>query len=150
EEFVFVCELFDTEYLPVRARRVRAELEANARYVIDAADRHFATLHRQDRSFSRALLAHSAPTFDRFAESHPERREFRRDQPPSLSAPAEVRRALAVARRFSDGDSLEYLVLARGYPLARWQKLRRAVLERAIGFGLWMGGPMAALAVEEG
>src|SRR5262249_9114532 len=42
------------------------------------------------------------------------------------------------------------LVCTRSFPLLRWQKLRRDVLERAVAWGLWMGPELAQLAVSEG
>ncbi len=148
-EFAFALELYDAEYTLVRRRNVSGVFAENARVALAAALVHLAGIPPQDRSFSRAVLAHSAPTYDRFARNHPARREFRDDWLQQLESPSDVARALGIARRFSAPDSEDYLLFLRGYPLSLWHARRRAVLARAIAMGLWVGPDLANIAVSE-
>lgn len=149
-EFTFLLELYDMEYLPVRKRMISAELEDNVNYVLAAAEEHLAGIPMDERSFDKACEAHDAPDYDRFGWRHEEHNEFREEKLQQLATPQDVRRALALARRFSVPERESYLVLTRGYSLRQWQAQRRAVLERAVEIGLWVGNTLAQVAVSEG
>ncbi len=149
-EFTFLLELYDMEYLPVRKRMISAELEDNMNYVLAAAEEHLAGIPMEDRSFEKACSAHDEPDYDRFGWRHEEHNEFREEKLQKLATPQDVRRALAMARRFSAPELESYLVLTRGYSLRQWQSQRRAVLERAVEIGLWVGNTLAQVAVSEG
>ncbi len=142
------------------SRRVRravltAPLEENAAYVARAAQDHLRTLsadagaHGQP-SMSRARQLLADPGYDVLGSQHPEAGEFRDDKLGQLATANQVRRALAIARRFTRPSREDYLVTTRGYPLARWHERRRGVLARAVEWGLWMGTELAHTAVSEG
>jgi hypothetical protein len=149
-EFALIWELYDSEYLLVRSCHLSAELEANVQVALEAADRHLAGVPQADRSLELALKHYWDPNFDRFAENDPEAGEFRPETWRSPDTAGAIRRALVRARRYSQGDSLDYLVLTRGYSLSRWRREQRALVKCALAAGLWVGDTMAALAVEEG
>jgi len=149
-EFTFLLELYDTQYLAVRKRMVSAELEVNAEYAISAAEEHLAGIPQSQRSFADACAAFDAPDFDRFGWRHPEHDEFNEEKLQLLDSARDVRRALAIARRFSLPEREAYLVLTRGYSLKQWQAQRRKVLGRAVEIGLWVGNTLAQVAVSEG
>lgn len=149
-EFVLSLELFDDRYGLIRARTVSAPLGENVRYVIGAADEHMSTIDPRDRSFTKAVLAFSSPDYDRYGLDHPERREWREDKLDELSSAQNVRRALAIADRFTSPKREDYLFMLRGYPLELWQDKRRRVLARALELGIWVGARLAVVAVHEG
>jgi hypothetical protein len=137
---------------PVRRARLVAPLAANVAYVVHAAGDHLHSIGHDgtEASASRARKLASDPDFDLLGLAHPEAGEFRPDKLGQLDTPAHVRRALAVCRRFAKPSREDYLVCVRGYPLDRWRAERRAVLERAVELGLWMGTDLAQAAVSEG
>jgi len=149
-EFTFLLELYDSDYLPVRKRMISAELEDNVNYVLAAAEEHLAGIPLDDRSFDKACAAFDEPDYDRFGWRHAERGEFREEKLQQLEQPKDVRRALAIARRFSVPEREAYLVLTRGYSLRQWQAQRRRVLQRAVEIGLWVGNTLSQVAVSEG
>ncbi len=150
KDFTFSLEIYDGEYLPVRKRQVSAALAENAAYVLAAAAEQLQGLEPRARSLPKALIAYDAPDYDRFGLHHPEHREFREDKLTQLANPSEVRRALAIARRFSAPERESYLVLVRSTSLKQWHARRRKVLERAVDIGLWPGPTLAQIAVSEG
>ncbi len=149
-EFTFRLELFDSEYLPVRRRTVTSSLAENVGYVLSAAEAHLAQVPARERSFDRAILAYDDPNYDRLGVRHAEHREFREDKLTKLGNPSEVRRAVAIARRFSLPEREAYLICVRGYSLSDWRAKRRMALEAAISVGLWLGNTLAQVAVSEG
>lgn len=149
-EFTFTLELYDSEYLPVRKRTVTANLADNVAMVLSAADHHMSQIPQDERSHARGMVAFDDPSYDRFGWEHPEHKEFRDDKLRNLTSPKRVRRALAIAERFSKPEREEYLVLVRGFPLRLWQQLRSEVIRRGVELGLWPGPRLAQLAVSEG
>jgi len=141
-------------------RRVRravlvAPLEENAAYVTRAAQDHLRSLSAEANSQIQPSLAAArqqitAAGYDLLGAQHPEASEFRDDKLAQLGTANQVRRALAIARRFTRPAREDYLVTIRGYPLARWHERRREVLARAVQWGLWMGPELAQGAVSEG
>ncbi len=146
--FTFSLEIYDNEYLLVRRRTIAAELEDNVGYVLAAAEEHLSTL--TSPSFLKAVIGFEAPDYDRFGWKHPAAAEFRERLLGKLETAQDVRRALAIARRFSDPEQEGYLVLVRGYSLRAWHAQRLRVVERAVECGLWMGTTLARIAVSEG
>ncbi|MEZ4402104.1 MAG: hypothetical protein R3B06_18905 [Kofleriaceae bacterium] len=132
----------------VRRARLQAPLADNVGCVVRAARDHQSALG-SGAGFARGLVALSQGV-DLLGVDHPEHGEFRVDKVEHMATANQVRRALAVARRFSRPAREDYLVCVRGFPLPRWRELRRAVLARAIACGLWMGPELADLAVAEG
>src|SRR5690606_36319656 len=118
------------------------------RYLLAAADTHLKSL--PERSRDRALFAFDDPSYDRFGWQHPEHKEFRDDKLGQLGSARQVRRALAIADRFTKPEREEYLILVRGFPMRLWQRRRREALERGIALGLWPGSRLAQVAVSEG
>lgn len=138
-----------------RLRRVRlvAPLEENAAYVARAAQEHLRGLAAEAGgapSLARARQLLGDPGYDFLGAQHPEASEFRDDKLGQLGTANQVRRALAIARRFTRPSREDYLVTVRGYALSRWQERRRQVLSRAVEWGLWMGPELAQAAVSEG
>ncbi|MCE9572076.1 MAG: hypothetical protein K8W52_02855 [Deltaproteobacteria bacterium] len=146
-----------TVELVVDGRRVRkAELSAplapNVAYIVRAANDHLRSLahDRVEPSAARGRKAATAADYDLLGEQHPDAAELRADKLTQLATAGQVRRALAVCRRFARPAREDYLVCIRGYPLDLWHRQRKAVLERAVELGLWVGADLAQVAVSEG
>lgn len=138
---------------PVRRVRLTAPLAENVAYILRAADDHLrgiAADGESEPSYPRARDLLLGAGYDLLGVEHPEASEFRDDKLVQLDTAQAVRRALAICRRFARPSREDYLVCTRGYPLARWRDLRRAVLERAVSWGIWMGPDLAQIAVSEG
>jgi HEAT repeat protein len=137
----------------VRQVRLAAPLTENVGYVVRAAEDHLRTLLAEggvEPSIARGRGSVTAPSFDVFGLQHPEAGEFRDDKLAGLTTANQVRRALAIARRFTKPSREDYLVCVRGFPLPRWREVRRGVLAHAVEWGLWMGPELAQVAVSEG
>ncbi len=137
----------------VRRVRLTAPLAENVAYILRAADDHLRGLAadgESEPSYPRARDLVVGAGYDLLGVEHAEAAEFRDDKLGQLDTAQAVRRALAITRRFARPSREDYLVCARGYPLGRWRELRRAVLDRAVGWGLWMGADLAQIAVSEG
>ena len=152
-KFALTCDLL----CEGRRRRVivTAPLEENAAYVARAAHEHLRTLAAEASAGAAPSLARASqllgdPGFDFLGAQHPEASEFRDDKLGQLATANQVRRALAIARRFTRPAREDYLVTVRGYALSRWHERRRQVLARAVEWGLWMGTELAQAAVSEG
>ncbi|HVV88233.1 MAG TPA: hypothetical protein VHE35_34565, partial [Kofleriaceae bacterium] len=149
QEFTVDVELWSEDRW-LRRVRLEAPLAENARFIARAAGDHQRGLPGGATAFAAAVAAVTAPEHDLLGLSHPEHGELRIDKLESLATANQVRRALAIARRFSRPIREDYLVTVRGFPLARWTALRRAVLARAIASGLWMGSDLAQTAISLG
>lgn len=134
----------------LRRARLRAPLAENVGYVMRAAGDHLRAVPAANASFPRAVATVLAAGFDVLGLEHPEHNELRVDKLESLATANQVRRAVAMARRFIKPAREDYLVTVRGFPLARWRELRTAVLTRAVAMGLWMGPELAQTAASEG
>jgi hypothetical protein len=140
----------------VRGRRIRrvvltAPLAENAAYIVRASDDHLRGVTSSGAaSFERGRELVLGAGYDLLGLEHPENGEFRDDKLAQLSSAQNLRRALAMARRFARPAREDYLVCTRGFPLPRWRELRRHVLESAVAWGLWMGPELAQMAVSEG
>jgi len=88
--------------------------------------------------------------YDLLGIEQPDAAEFRDDKLAQLQTAQQLRRAIAMARRFARPSREDYLVCTRGFPLPRWRELRRHVLDSAVAWGLWMGPELAQVAVSEG
>jgi hypothetical protein len=135
----------------MRRCRLSAPLADNVSYLVQAADEH---LHEVT---TRGAVDHAAacelvlgPEFDLLGAGHPERSELRTDRLAQIATAQQLRRALAIARRFTQPALEDYLVCTRGFPLARWHQLRRKTVARAVAWGIWMGHELAQIAVSEG
>lgn len=148
--FTFHLDVYNQRYTLLRRRRITGNLEDNAQHVLDQAASHLASITAGKRSLKVAIGQWVRNDYDRFGWRHSERSEFREDKLTDLSTAQTVRRALAIANRFSKPDRGEYLFNLRGYPLRLWTRQRRAVLARAVEFGIWMGQRLAPLAIREG
>nr|HEX4313495.1 hypothetical protein [Kofleriaceae bacterium] len=136
----------------LRSVSVVAPLAENAGYVLRAAEDHLRgiTADGSSPSFDRARDAILAPGYDILGADHPETAEFRDDKLAQLETAQQLRRAVAMARRFARPAREDYLVCTRGFPLARWHELRRHVVQSAVTWGIWMGPELAQVAVSEG
>jgi hypothetical protein len=135
----------------VRRTVLNAPLTENAEHVLRAADAHRrASGELPDSAVDEARALVLVDGYDLLGRRHPEASEFRDDKLRQLGTANQVRRALAIARRFARPTGEDYLITVRGYPVARWRELRRAALERAVAWGIWMGGELAQVAVAEG
>lgn len=136
-----------------RRARLTAPLTENVAYIIRAADDHLRGItadSETDVSYTRARDLVLGAGYDLLGLEQAETSEFRDDKLSQLDTAQAVRRGLAIARRFARPSREDYLVCTRGYPLSRWRELRRAVLERAVQWGIWMGPELAQIAVSEG
>jgi hypothetical protein len=88
--------------------------------------------------------------YDLLGIGHPERNELRVDKLAQIATAQQLRRALAITRRFTRPALEDYLVCTRGFPLSLWRQLRRKTVARAVAWGLWMGPELAQIAVSEG
>jgi hypothetical protein len=135
----------------VRSVKLVAPLADNVQYILRAADDHLRGVAAESEpSFQRARDLVTGAGFDLLGIDHPEAAEFRDDKLAQLGTAQQLRRAIAIARRFARPSREDYLVCARGFPLSRWRELRRHVLESAVAWGLWMGPELAQVAVSEG
>jgi len=150
-DFTITVDLVDGNR---RLRRsvLHAPLAENAGHVVRAAEAHLRALNDESTipspAAARATIA--ADGYDFFGLEHPDASELRDDKLRQLTTASQVRRALAIVRRFARGGREEYVVCVRGYPLVRWREQRRAVLERAVACGLWVGAELAPVVVAEG
>jgi hypothetical protein len=145
-----------TVVLATRGRRIRrcrliAPLAENVTYILRAAEDHLrsvASNRAPDFRTARDLVID--PAYDLLGAIHPERGELRDDKLGQTATAQQLRRALAIARRFSRPAREDYLVCTRGFPIARWRQRRRDVLVRSVAWGMWMGPELAQIAVSEG
>lgn len=135
-----------------RAVRLVAPLADNVGYVLRAADDHLRGLvaEADEPSYQRARDLVLGAGHDLLGLEHPDAAEFRDDKLAQLDTAQQLRRAVAIARRYARPSREDYLVCVRGFPLARWHELRRHVLESAVTWGIWMGPELAQIAVSEG
>ncbi len=152
-----------------RAVRLLAPLADNVGYVLRAADDHLRGLiHDGDTtdvetaggrariasanepSFTRARDLVMGAGYDLLGAEHPDAAEFRDDKLAQLETAQQLRRAVAIARRYAKPAREDYLVCTRGFPLSRWRELRRHVVESAVTWGIWMGPELAQVTVSEG
>jgi HEAT repeats len=153
--FEIVLEIFaDGRW--IRRVLLSAPLADNVAYVLRAADD---TLHRLaehssndelERSAARAFAQVAAPDYDITGARHPDADAFRDSQLVAVRTAGQLGHALAMAQRFARPEGEDYLVCVRGFPLLRWRRLRRHVLEQAVTWGIWMGAELARVAVSEG
>lgn len=135
----------------VRRCRLTAPLADNVGYLAQAADEHLHEVTARgalDHQAARALVLGAG--FDLLGIGHPEHGELRPELLVQVATAQQLRRALAIARRFSQPALEDYLVCTRGFPLSRWHQLRRKTVARAVAWGLWMGPELAQIAVSEG
>ncbi len=149
--FELLLEVFSGQRW-VRRVLLSAPLADNAAYVLRAADDYLAQLAALggERSSSRACEQVSHPDYDVTGARHSDAEHFQDQQLISVHTAARLRVALAMAQRFARPDGEDYLVCVRGFPLVRWRRLRRHVLEQAVTWGIWMGAELARVAVSEG
>jgi hypothetical protein len=134
-----------------RRCRLNAPLADNAAYVLRAADDHLRGIAADgEPHYGAARELVLGPGFDLLGAEHAERGELRDDKLAQIATAQQVRRALAMARRFSRPAREDYLVCTRGFPIPRWRQRRRDILVRAVAWGLWMGPELAQVAVSEG
>lgn len=136
-----------------RARRVKvtAPLGENVGYILRGAEDHLRAVATEgEPDLARAKELVSGAGYDLLGTQHPDAPEFRDDKLTQLATAQQLRRALAMARRFARPAREEYLISTRGFPLPRWRELRRKVLETAVNWGIWMGPELAQVAVSEG
>ncbi len=137
----------------IRHVQLIAPLADNVGYVVRAADDHLNALTADgetEASFARARELVLGDGYDLLGLEHTEASEFRDDKLAQLQTAQQLRRAIAMARRFARPSREDYLVCARGFPISRWHELRRHVLQSAVAWGLWMGPELAQVAVSEG
>ncbi|HEX3763569.1 MAG TPA: hypothetical protein VHW23_32960 [Kofleriaceae bacterium] len=136
---------------PVRRCKLTAPLADNVGYVMQAADEHLHAVTEHgglDPEAARALVLGAG--HDLLGIEHPERSELRVEKLAQIATAQQLRRALALARRFTRPALEDYLVCTRGFPLSLWHQLRRKTVARAVAWGLWMGPELAQIAVSEG
>lgn len=155
KSFEIVLEIF------ARGRWIRrvllsAPLADNVAYLLRAADDYLHQLDERDpdgrdgRTAERAIAEIASPGYDILGIHHPDAATFRDDQLVAVRTAGQLLFALSIAQRFARPDGEDYLVCVRGFPLLRWRRLRRHVLEQAVTWGIWMGSELARVAVSEG
>jgi hypothetical protein len=129
-----------------------APLADNIGYLVRAADDTVQRLGELGLSPSaaHARTELSAPDYDLTGAQHRNAEWFRDDQLVQIGTAEQLRAALAMTLRFTLPEGEDYLVCVRGFPLSRWRRLRRHVLERAVTWGIWMGSELAHVAISEG
>ncbi len=148
-DFRFRLEIFDGERNPVRQRKLTAPLASNVNYVVALATDARKELAPQERNFARAIMAFSRHGYDRLGRGHKLARDFKDGLLDQLDSPTALLGAIALCERFSGSPGEDYLVAIRSYPFERWHQRRLQVIKKAIASGLWMGGPLARVAVSE-
>lgn len=155
KSFEIVLEIF------ARGRWIRrvllsAPLADNVAYLLRAADDYLHQLDERDphggdgRTAERAIAEIASPGYDILGIHHPDAATFRDDQLVAVRTAGQLLFALSIAQRFARPEGEDYLVCVRGFPLLRWRRLRRHVLEQAVTWGIWMGSELARVAVSEG
>jgi hypothetical protein len=135
----------------IRRMKLTAPLAENVGFIIRAAEDHLRGVNAEGvASYVRALDLVRGAGYDLLGSQHPDTAEFRDDKLAQLETAQQLRRAIAMARRFARPSREDYLVCTRGFPLPRWRELRRHVLDSAVAWGLWMGPELAQVAVSEG
>lgn len=136
----------------IRRVLLSAPLAENVAYVLRAADDYLHNLVElgAELSASRACEQVAAPGYDITGVRHPDAEEFCDQQLVTVRTAAQLRAALEMCQRFATPDGEDYLLCVRGFPLLRWRRLRRHVLEQAVTWGIWMGAELARVAVSEG
>jgi len=135
----------------MRRMRLTAPLADNVGFILRAADDHLRGVAAvSSPSYARGVEEVFADSYDLLGMTHPEINEFRDDKLAQIETAQQLRRAIAIARRFARPAREDYLVCTRGFPLPRWRELRHHVLEGAVTWGLWMGPELAQVAVAEG
>jgi HEAT repeats len=153
--FEIVLEIFaDGRW--IRRVLISAPLADNVAYVLRAADdslhrlaEHSSNAELED-SADRAFAEVAAPGYDITGALHPDADAFRDSQLIAVRTAGQLGHALVMAQRFARPEGEDYLVCVRGFPLLRWRRLRRHVLEQAVTWGIWMGAELARVAVSEG
>ncbi len=136
-----------------RIRRVKlaAPLHENVGYIMRAAEDHLRGVQAEgEPSLVKARELVQGAGYDLLGVEQTDYAEFRDDKLAQLGTAQQLRRAIAMARRFARPSREDYLVCTRGFPLPRWRELRRHVLESAVAWGMWMGPELAQVAVSEG
>lgn len=135
----------------IRRFKVTAPLHENIGYIMRAAEDHLRGVQAEgEASLAKARELVQGAGYDLLGLEQPDSAEFRDDKLAQLETAQQLRRAIAMARRFARPSREDYLVTTRGFPLPRWRELRRHVLESAVAWGLWMGPELAQVAVSEG
>jgi hypothetical protein len=135
----------------IRRARLGAPLHDNVSYIIRAAEDHLRGVTAEgEASLPRAKELVLGAGFDLLGLEQPDATEFRDDKLSQIETAQQLRRAIAIARKFARPSREDYLVCLRGFPLPRWRDVRLRVLEAAVAFGLWMGTELAQIAVSEG
>ncbi|HEX3474681.1 MAG TPA: hypothetical protein VHT91_06540 [Kofleriaceae bacterium] len=135
----------------VRRCKLAAPLADNVSYLAQAADEHLQAVTAStalDHGAARDLVLSTG--YDLLGIDHPERNELRIDRLAQIATAQQLRRALAITRRFTRPALEDYLVCTRGFPLSLWRQLRRRTVARAVAWGVWMGPELAQIAVSEG
>ncbi len=149
EDFRFRLEIFDSEYKPVRERRLAAPLAANVDYVMALAADAQKELSPRQRDLAQATKSFGSSSYDRLGRGHPLARDFKDSLLDTIEKPMDLLGAIAQCERFSAPVGEEYLVAIRSYPYERWHYRRLQVIKRAIAVGFWMGPDLARVAVSE-
>jgi len=135
----------------IRRFRLTAPLDENVGYIMRAAEDHLRGVQAEgEPSLVKARELVQGAGYDLLGIEQPDAAEFRDDKLAQLQTAQQLRRAIAMARRFARPSREDYLVCTRGFPLPRWRELRRHVLDSAVAWGLWMGPELAQVAVSEG
>lgn len=136
------------------ARRVTlsAPLADNAAYILRAAQdyRHHLLEQRLICDMSRAKEQALHAGHDLAGANHRSAEQFRDYQLVAVRTAEQLRGALSMIEIFSQPDGEDYLICVRGFPLQRWRRLRRHVLDQAVTWGIWMGPSLANVAISEG
>lgn len=155
KSFEIVLEIFARDRW-IRRVLLSAPLADNVAYLLRAADDYLHQLDARDpdgrdsRTAERAIAEIASPGYDILGIHHPDAATFRDDQLVAVRTAGQLQFALSIAQRFARPEGEDYLVCVRGFPLLRWRRLRRHVLEQAVTWGIWMGSELARVAVSEG
>ncbi|HKE17407.1 MAG TPA: CpXC domain-containing protein [Kofleriaceae bacterium] len=135
---------------PVARARLSPPLTDNAAAVRAAAGDYMVGIPPGQRSFARGRAGFRAADHDRLGTRASHAAERVEDALGALSSPAEVMRAVALVKRFSQPTGEDWLIMIRSFPLPLWQEARRAVVVRALELGIWPGPVAAQIAVGDG
>ncbi|MEO8704038.1 MAG: hypothetical protein ABI867_28565, partial [Kofleriaceae bacterium] len=111
--------------LIVRGRRIRkvrltAPLTENVGFIMRAAEDHLRGVSAEgEASFTRGVDQVRSAGYDLLGTNHPDTAEFRDDKLAQLETAQQLRRAIAMARRYARPSREDYLVCTRGFPLPR-------------------------------
>lgn len=147
ERFEVRLHLFDRGYRRRDELVFNQPLEQNVAYVLEAARRWLKRIAPGRRNFFIAASKFDVTAYRMLGSST---MPLQVEAFEELPTPGVTRLTLDILTWWSSRDEYEYLIFIKSFPVARFQAIVKAVLRRALHFGLAMTEKMRRMAVELG